>query len=183
MFWGLWHCSVYHTVNVIKSKSCQYLLAKGGSLSLLLKQPSICLIGLWSQAVPDMTQALEEAAQTEVPWTQPHAVFNTIWPSQGDLEAEDKTYCVFVYVQKCDKRSFNPSRLPHTISVFAVIFFLDRGAQLWQIADTMYTIKHLVSAEYWKQRRNTDLLSGGFSVLMVQRSNRKTAAWNIFISF
>lgn len=32
---GPWHCSVYHTVNVIKSKSCQYLLAKGGgSLSL-----------------------------------------------------------------------------------------------------------------------------------------------------
>lgn len=28
-FVGLWHRSVYHTVNVIKSKSCQCLLARG----------------------------------------------------------------------------------------------------------------------------------------------------------
>lgn len=34
---------------------------------MLLKQPSICLIGLWSQAVPDMTWALEEAGQTAGP--------------------------------------------------------------------------------------------------------------------
>lgn len=43
---------------------------------------------------------------------------------------EIKKMRVFVYVYKHDKSRNNPLRLEHTISAFAVMFSLDRGAQL-----------------------------------------------------
>lgn len=79
VFWGLWHRSVYHTVNVIKSKSCQYLLAKGGQP---LSAPQTALhLSDWI-VVPGSTRhdmgTGGGSPGRGPPPTQPHAVFNTI---------------------------------------------------------------------------------------------------------
>lgn len=144
MFWGPWHRSVYHTVNVIKFKSCQYLLANGGAASLCSSNspPSV-----WLDCGPRQYQTWHGHRRRQPRLRSPERNL-MLFLIQYDLargiqQQKIKKYCVcaFVYVHKYDKSSYSPSRLPHTISVFAVILFLDRGTPLWQIADTVVRYK------------------------------------------
>lgn len=95
---------------------------------MLLKQPSICLIALWSQAVPDMTWALEEAGQTAGPPQHSLMLFLIQFDLARGIQQQtmiDNNHIkksVFAYVYKCDRSSY--------ITVFTLMFCPDRGSQL-----------------------------------------------------
>lgn len=135
MLWGRWHGSVYHTVIIIKSKSCQYLLARGAGLSALLKQLSICLIGFWSHEVSGMTRALVKAALAEMP---PHHKLVLFLLQQdpaggGGFRGSDNTnspMIVFVYSVCSNMRIAVscPSKL--VLVLEDLMIFLGEGRQL-----------------------------------------------------
>lgn len=58
-FWAPWHGSVYHTVNVIKSVSCQYLLARRAAPLRSSNSPPSVRLDSCSQAASEKTLASE----------------------------------------------------------------------------------------------------------------------------
>lgn len=82
-FWAPWHGSVYHTVNVIKSVSCQYLLARRAAPLCFSNSPPSVWLDSCSQAAPEMTWA--PSGQL---WGPPNMVSGLFQDSTGEPGGE-----------------------------------------------------------------------------------------------
>lgn len=183
--WGPWHSFVYHTVNVIKSKHCQCLLARKGEP---LSAPQTALhLSDWI-LVSGSCRHDTSAGGGRPDWNLQllSCCFFLFFFMQYDLAGRDTDTEAKQKTKKCcfclltDVNTVRAVLIPHRLtqtSVYTVMVFLDR-APLWQITNTVQTIKRLVSREYWKGQRRTHSQSSGFNGLMVERTNRKIAAWD-----
>lgn len=116
---GLWQFSVYHTVIVIKSKSCQFLLAKRGLDSLCSSNspPSV-----WLDCCPSQYQTWHWGSPNRAPPQYTFTLFLILYDlAVGNQRVQIKwkyIMCVFVHVYKYDNSGDNPWGLAHTWLVF-----------------------------------------------------------------